>query len=429
MQTPYRNDDIVLALPNTVSCNGIMITASVLGADGVGNYAFQMGEFRAGYDATFSQFSWVGNDGSSNRAQIRSVGSGAFNPSKIGNWNYDARNPILAPNAGSGLRNIYAPSIVYNGAWNVYFGGWDNVTTGNDEVYVTTSYDNFATFGSHVKMISHGAFTHVNNETVVKIAPNQWRMAYTTYLSGGVNKPGYATSTDGVAWTPGSGNASYLMTMSGYPNWAGADVNGGNAIYYDGSQYHMYWDDFNNNLAMNYATSPDNIHYTFQGTKFNGYVPQDLKKFTYNGTAYYLSGYHNNGQSIYYSLNTGIASPATPAVLFNKTGSADNYMTSVGFVTDGTRLYGALYGGCAVSTIDQNRIFASWLQRKTTFSNAATFLGSNQSNGPDTLFVYMTPGQSVETGNFNIYDTDGTTLLKQTPKVTMLQGDIWKCNF
>jgi hypothetical protein len=429
MQTPFRNNDIILALPSTVHCNGLLVSASELGDDDVGNYVFQMGELRAGYDATFTAFRWLGNDGSANLATVRNIGSAAFDPAKIKNWNYDARNPILAPNAGS-LRNIYAPSVVRNGgAWNVYFGGWDGVATGNDEVSVTVSYDNFATFGSHVKVISHGAFIHVNNENVVKTGTNQWQMAYTTYAQGGYNKPGYATSADGVVWVPSTGSASYLMSMTGYPNWTTADVNGGNVIYFDGSQYHMYFIDFPK-FVMSYATSSNNRNYTFQGSKFTGYVPQDLKSFDYHGTRYYLSAYHNNGDAAYYSLNTSLASPGTPSVLFAKTGSgADNHITSVGLVTDGTRLYGALYGASAVSSLDQNRIFASWLQRRVTFNNANAFFGANQSNGPDTLYVYMTPGQGVETGTFAVYDTDGTTLLKQTNKVTLLQGDIWSASF
>ncbi|HEX4417236.1 MAG TPA: hypothetical protein VH165_05015 [Kofleriaceae bacterium] len=191
----------------------------------------------------------------------------------------------------------------------------------------------------------------------------------------------------------------------------------------------MYWVDFNNGFAMNYATSPDNRSYTFQGTKLTGYVPQDLKAFDFHGTRYYLSAYHNNGAAAYASLSTSIASPAAPSVLFNRSGSADSFITSVGLVTDGARLYGALYGASPVSTLDQNRIFASWLQRKVTFQNASTVLAANQANGPDTLYVYMTAGQDVESGALNVFDTDGTTLLRQTPKVTVLQGDIWNLAF
>lgn len=430
LQTPYRSDDLVLALPSTVRCNGILISASVLGADNVGNYVFQMSELRAGYDPLLGQFSWVGNDGSASRALVQNVGSQAFDPSKIGNWNPDARNPILVPNAGTGLRNIYAPSVVKNGgAWNIYFGGWDNSRTGNDELSLTVSADNFASFGSHVKVLTHGVFTHVNNESVLKLGPSHWQMAYTTYAAGGLNRPGYATSSDGLNWTPGSGSAAYLQTMSGYPAWKTADVNGGNVPYYDGSQYHMYWVDMNDGLAMNYATSPDNLHYTYVGTPFHGYVPQNLISFVVGGARYFLSAYHNNGAAAYYSLSTSIASPAKPSILFAKSGSSDAYITSIGLVSDGARLYGALYGASAVSSLDQNRIFATWLQRRAIFTNASTRLAANQSLGPDQLYVLMTAGESVETGQFSIYDSDGTTLLMQTPRVTLLAGDIWRCNF
>ena len=431
MPTPRRNDDIVLVLPKTVSANGILIQTTVLGPDNVGKYAMQMAEFHAGYDAVFSQFSWVRNNGSSSRVEVDGVGSQAFDPSKIGNWNSDAGNPLLKPYEGHDHRNIYAPSIVFNGAWNIYFGGWDNSPAQHDEVYLASSSNNFASIGPHFKIISNGAFDHINNESVIKIAPHQWRMAYTTLPFGSTkNKPGHAISTDGLTWTPSAGSTSNLMTMTGYSGWPDADVNGGNAIYYDGTQYHMYWDDFKYpGLAMNYATSPDNINYQFQGTKLTGYVPQEIKSFVHNGTRFYLSGYHNNRDAAYYSLSTSISAPPKPSVLFKSTALDDKFITSLGFVTDGKRLFGALYGASSVSTLDQNCIFASWLQRKVTFSNTHTALDENRSNGPDNLFLSIPALLGVETGKFNVYDTDGKTLLKQTPNVTLLEGDIWKCNF
>lgn len=433
MQTPYRDADIVLTLPQTVRCNGILISATVLGTDNVGNHVFQMAEFRAGHEAAFDAFSWVGNDGSKGRTTVNNVGAGTFDPDrpdKLRNWNYDARNPIIAPQSGTGLRNIYAPSVVRNGgAWNVYFGGWDNTTGGNDEVSVTVTSDDFATFGPHVRVVSHGAFTHVNNESVLRLAPGVWKMAYTTYAAGGYNRPGYASSTDGVRWTPDAGSTAALMTMSGYPGWATADVNGGNTLYHDGSRYHMYWIDFNAGLAMNHATSDDNVHYVSTGTKFSGYVPQSIVSFEVGGARRYLTAYHNNGPAAYFSLGASLASPPLPAVLFGRAGGADAHITSVGLVSDGTRLWGALYGASAVSSLDQNRIFATWLQRKAVFQSASTYLAASQAYGPSSLHVYMAAGQGTETGRFSIYDTDGTTLLRQTPEVTLLQGDVWRCNF
>lgn len=46
------------------------------------------------------------------------------------------------------------------------------------------------------------------------------------------------------------------------------------------------------------------------------------------------------------------------------------YIVSVGLVVseDGARLLGALYGAGTASTLDQNRIFAAWLQRQVLFA-------------------------------------------------------------
>lgn len=427
MQTPYRNDDIILAFPTTVNCNGIWVTATVLGGDDVGNYVLQMAEFNAGYDQTFKQFVWVGSDSSITSVKVRSVGAGTFNPNKISNWHYDARNPIIAPKSGA-YRNIYAPSVVFNGTWNIYFGGWDGTSYGNDEVSITTTND-FLSFSPHYKMISRGVFVHVNNESAVKVTDGNWRMAYTT-CDGTINKPGYAISSDGVSWIPSSGSTSYLMTMTGYSNWPNADVNGGNHIYYENGTYHMYFDDFTN-AGVHYATSTDNINYVYKGKKIStGIVCNDLKSFVYNGTRYYLWGYHANNDRIYYSIGTSVIAPPAISTLFTNNNSADRYITSVGFVTDGTKLYGALYGAGAVSALNENRIFASWLQRKVLFSNANTTLGSGeQSYGPDTLCLSMASGQGVETGSFGVYDTDGSTFMLSTSNVTLLAGDIWKCAF
>lgn len=155
-------DWVILPLPATVNANGIQIVATQLGKDDVNNIVFQLGEVGAGYDTTLSHFTWLGNNNTYQQNEIRSVGSGAFNPNKISNWNYDARNPIITANTG-GNSNVYAPNVVSNGgAWNIYFGGWDGTTDGHDRISITVSNDNFLTFNPHALMISNGVMVHSN---------------------------------------------------------------------------------------------------------------------------------------------------------------------------------------------------------------------------------------------------------------------------
>jgi hypothetical protein len=364
---------------------------------------------------------------------MRNIGARDFNPSRLARWHYDVRNPIIQPLAGS-YRNIYAATPVNNGpgCWNVFFGGWDGSASGNDKVSVTVTLDKFNTFGSHVLEINNGSYIHVNNDSVIKVAPNDWRMAYTTYANNGLNKPCFAVSTDGINWTPNSGNPAYLMTMSGYANWANADLNGMNVIYFDGTLFHMYFGDFHNWPGVHHATSPNNINYTYAQKLLNdGVMVNDMKKFTVGGSPSYIWGYHANGDHMYYSLGPNPSNAGTGlGTLFLNKGSADRYMVSCGFVQDANKLIGCLYGAGAVSSLDQNRIFARWLQRMTLFSNASVRWGDiEDSNGPDKTRVYMASGQNVETGQIQIFAEDGSTLEYTSPQLTILAGDIWEARY
>jgi hypothetical protein len=46
--------------------------------------------------------------------------------------------------------------------------------------------------------------------------------------------------------------------------------------------------------------------------------------------------------------------------------------------------------------------------------------------GPDVIHLALASGDSIETGRFYVYDTDGQTLLYRSPLVTMQAGDIWR---
>jgi len=459
--TPYRNDWIVLPLGATVNANGILIVATTLGQDNDGNYVFQLGEVGGGYSTFFDHLVYLGNNGSANQVEIQNLGSRTFDANKLAVWNYDQNNPIIsgAPGAST-LKNIYAPNIVYQGGtfWNIYFGGEDGTPAANgylDSISFLTTNNNFnsGSFSNHVPEINYGGFIDVNNESVVKVSATDWRMVYTTLSSDGLNKPGYAVSTDGAHWTPNAGTSADLLNMSGYPGWANANINGVNVLFYAEHIWYLYLK--GNDPVVNYAQSSDGVNFTYGGVFTSGTSAvfaggcagmNDMKQF---GSTY-IWMYHCNTNKIWFSLGQSPTAPSSTNILFQSTAdiptedssgsiwtnpeagvntgvspAPDPFMVSVGMVSDGTRLYGVLYGASNTPELDSNAVFARWLQHKVVFQNAETTLSWMNSNGPDNVVLRMVPDQSVETGTVTIYDTDGTTLVGISPSVTIRQGDQW----
>eukprot|EP00049_Salpingoeca_infusionum_P000672 m.41570 g.41570 ORF g.41570 m.41570 type:complete len:201 (+) comp10582_c0_seq1:276-878(+) len=171
----------------------------------------------------------VGNDGSKGLFSVKGVGGGAFNPSRMSAWTFDARWPLIAPKPNGNCRNIYAANVVNNGdtTWNVYFGGWDGVNSCHDSISVTVTPDGFQSFHSHTPQVATGADMHVNNPSVLKANESTWAMVYTQLpLNSAKNKPGISTSANGVDWTPSAGGEDWI-NVTDYPfSWEAADVNG-----------------------------------------------------------------------------------------------------------------------------------------------------------------------------------------------------------
>jgi hypothetical protein len=118
-------------------------------------------------------------------------------------------------------------------------------------------------------------------------------------------------------------------------------------------------------------------------------------------------------------------------------------MVSLGFVVDGdgvssnaTRVLGALYGAGATATLDDNRVYAAWLQRHVLFVGNDTpptvwgaTPGSERAEGPNTLT--LATNHKAMSGKFLVYDSDFSlasgqgTLLYTSADVTVAQGDVW----
>jgi hypothetical protein len=79
-----------------------------------------------------------------------------------------------------------------------------------------------------------------------------------------------------VSWAPSTGSTSFLMSMAGYPSFAG---NAGNAIYFAGSQYHMYWVDFRSGRAGDMLTEKNAVGIP---SRRRGVLPQSPRYYKLN---------------------------------------------------------------------------------------------------------------------------------------------------
>jgi len=258
--------------------------------------------------------------GTGSRITVNGVTAGPFDPSKVSNWQYDSRFPMI-PSKGGGTcnQNIYnANAVKSGGAWNVYFGGWDGVSC-HDEISVTVTLDRFQSFNPHAKQIEHGSVKHVNNPSAIKVNDTLWAMVY-TQGSAGMNKPGISTSQNGVTWSPRSGGlTSALVTMEGFSAFSDADINGGNVIYYDKARdaLHLYFVDFKqlrNHSVFHAISSGISTHFTYTGVALA--EPQRVVNDLAYINSWYVMTMHSNGPHTFYSASKSLDSFPASKLLF-----------------------------------------------------------------------------------------------------------------
>lgn len=363
----------------------------------------------------------IGGQAELGTIEIHGVGAGDFDAKlwQGGKLNLvpDGRSPLIAPRLRGLMRNIYAPSIVDLGdSWRVFYGAWDGVDTGNDRTYSLTTSD-FVDFGPRQTVIEHGVFEHVCNVNALRLPDGSYRLMCTAYPDkDGLNKPATFTSPDGATWNgspaPYEAKMSDIISIDGYDKYRTADINGMNVILYEDGVYRLYFNNFKDFGRVYRATSKDGKQFKFDGVSVEvGACVNDVKKFSSGGKSVYLMGLHMNGDKLWYALSGDGMKFDAPHELAANMGESDRYMVAIGWVTRGNRVMGFLYGAGAVGSLDRNRIFGRWLQKKVVFVEAdGTRYEPTSALGPDRQIVKIPQGKELD-GTFEVYAEDGVTLL------------------
>jgi hypothetical protein len=355
--------------------------------------------------------------------EIQGLGAGTFNPDywqkNTLNWVPDVRMPMLAPKTTGFFQNIYAPSALeQTTGWRLFYGGDDGSDTPNDRVYSGTTSD-FLTIDNRTLVIDHGAFAHVNNVNVQQLPDGSLHMICTGGDPTGLpaDKPVYFSSPDGSTWNgapePYSAQLTDIISIQGYALFSSGNFNGANVLLRDEGSWVLYFTDWNNDPHTTYRATADTLpNFQLQGVALKtDHAVNDVKKFIVNGTGWYLMGLHNNDQSLRYSLSNNGVSFGSEQTLFNHLSAQDSYMVALGFVTRGNGLLGVLYGASAVETLDQNRIFANWLQKKVVITDSSGVQYFAQGGyGPDSQWL-PAPASGFLEGTMVVYAEDGVTPL------------------
>jgi hypothetical protein len=283
----------------------------------------------------------------------------------------DIRSPLLAPRDGK-FRNIYAPSVIRLGdRWRVFFGGWDGSDSGNDCIYSIDADADFLKFDHRRTVIDHGDFRHVCNVNVVP-TPLGYTMACTAFPDArGLNKPVTFFSKDAETWSASTPSPEHVITMSGYAGFDAGDINGMNVLLYDGHALRLYFGDFRNGDKTLRASSKDGRAFSFDGVVLQpSSLVNDVKSIrARGGEKWTLMALHRNTSHLFFSLTRDPGQFPNQQTLLTSRGDAEQFITSVGLITDDDRVLGVLYGAGAAASLDANRIFARWLQKKVVIDD------------------------------------------------------------
>lgn len=372
---------------------------------------------------------------SSGTVEIQGVSAGEFNPVY---WNSgtlnllpDQRRPLLEPRMGK-YCNIYAPSVIpTSSGWKIFYGGWDGSEVPHDCIYSADTKD-FLEFTNRQKVIDHGSFDHCCNVNALYISGLGYRLTTTVYPDkNGCNKPaifgGLDTKIETGQGDPFPADASHIINIKGYDSYQTGDFNGMNVLLYEDGIYRLYFSDFKNFGKVYRASSTDGKNFKLDGVSLTvSACINDVKKLTAGGQTYYLMGLHQNGNILRYSLSQDGMNFTPSKVIAVNTGLDDRYMVAIGWVVRDNHVLGFLYGAGSKPTLDHNRIWARWLQKKTILvAEDGTRYEPKVSLGPDSQIIDIPKDKNFK-GILSLYAEDSTTSIFQKLPVNLEPGGIYK---
>ncbi len=176
-------------------------------------------------------------------------------------WVKDNSNPILSRIASLN-KDTHEPAALFNGnSYEVWYGTSDNGGSSNFAIYRAISPNGVDWLDEPLtpvlKPSSGWGATGVAAPFVIKTG-GEYKMWFSAATTGNW-AIGYASSLDGINWTPYGENP---VLKSDAP-WDFSQLSGPTVIY-DGTNYHM-WYNTNNFVSpsrINYAVSSDGIHWS-----------------------------------------------------------------------------------------------------------------------------------------------------------------------
>lgn len=344
----------------------------------------------------------------------------------------DVRSPLIRPRLSGVYRNIYAPSVVeVPGGWRVFYGAWDGVDTGNDRIYSLLTTD-FIDLHGRTTVIEHGCFIHACNVNALRLPDGSYHMVCTVYPDERKqNKPATFHSPDGKTWNgspaPHAARMSDIVQIEGYAPYPDADINGVNVILREAGTYRLYFNNWRDSGKVYRASGKDGKKFKFEGTSLKtSHAVNDVKKFVMDDRTHYLMALHRNTDRLWYSLSTDGMRFGPERELACHLSKEDRYIVAVGWVLQGRRLLGLLYGAGAVPGLNRNRIFARWHQKKVVFvTKQGRRIEPTRSLGPDRQFLSLGGDHELE-GRFEVLAQDGKTRLGAPIPGKIVSGKIYK---
>ena len=215
-----------------------------------------------------------------------------------------------------------------------------------------------------------------------------------------------------------------IIPIQGYPAFTKGDFNGANVLLWNGSKWLLYFNNWNDDGKLYWAEGNSPRALKLGGTSLaTNHAVNDVKEFKSGGKDWYLMGLHKNTDTLWYSLSNDGVNFQPQKTLFAHLGDQDKYIVALGFVVKGSRVLGVVYGAGAVSSLDRNRLFARWLQKKIVITGKDGVRHTAEGAlGPERLWV-KTSG-SLE-GTMEVMDEDGVTLLGKK-EVKLTPGNVYR---